>query len=521
MRASAGWKLVAAALVASAVGGCRSAEPEVRRDLPFEVTTSVDEASASSQHRLAQEVWGLEPSDLVPAVDPGLLAERGGPQVASQDPEGQDPEEQDPEGDAAAAQDPAADGAAATAQGPTTQERATMRARFGSTVLIAPDGTVTKQYFLTGEAGNVFLNLLFDPTQTAQVDPTKTFGPLILGGGEDTQSILGQMLGDDQVEVFYMPNFEVPEGVQIGPDPAKPEVPAWNGTPPPVVTGAPNNLLLVSAKPDALAAFESALNLFFANIPQIEIEIKVVEYDTSNTLAFGVEQVDDSTATITQLADNKLVNDIISNFPLVAPSFSGTEFMDRGTITLGGIYNSWQLAARLQALEVEGIADILSSPRLVVRNGGIASVVTKTDFPYPQARISSSGQNVTANIKFRPVGVVLNIRPVIAGTETVILQIYANISAVTSFADTEPVDTPVVASRQVTTAVHVSNGKTTVIGGLVTHQTIEQTSQTPILGDIPIIGWLFRSTLTVSQKTTLEFHITPRIIQGAGSYFGG
>ena len=476
-------------------GGCAT-EQEPRRPPPTEVEFGVDPASATGRHSLARQVWGLHPDDPVPAVDAAAL-----PLGPGQDPEVEQKQQQE------------------------SLDMATLRARFGSTILIGPDGTISKQYFLTGEAGQVFLNLLLEPEELQPKAepqlPDKPFGPLRLGGGSDSKSILGQMLGDQEVEVFYLARFEQPDGVAIRPNPQSKQQSVWDGRPPPVERAPPNNLLLVSAKPDALAVFEGALNMFFANVPQIEIEVKVVEYRTSDTLAFGINVVDNETATFTQLSEGRLINDIVSKFPLVAPSFQGTEFMDRGIVTLGGIHGSWELNAQLQALEAMGVADILSSPRLVVRNGGTASVVTRTDFPYPQARISSSGQNVTANISFRPVGILLNIRPVIAGTETVILQVYADISAVTSFAETDPVDTPVVASRKVVTAVHVSDGKTTVIGGLVSQSSIEATSQMPLLGDIPILGWLFRSTTTVREKTTLEFHITPRIIRGTGGYREG
>lgn len=449
-----------------------------------EPTTAVEASVEESEdHDLARQVWGLKPAP----QDPEPVQERDA--------------EQDP---------------------------ATLRSRFGSTILMAADGSITKQYFLTGESGQVFLNLLREPEALAVV-PQKPGelrpapkGPVRVGGAGSSNSVLAQMLGEQEVEVFYLENFEQPAAVQIRPTAENIKNKKWwDGKPPREERGAANNLLLVTAQPDALAAFEGALNLFFANIPQVEIEIKVVEYSTSDTLAFGVQPVDATTPTLAQGSSNKLIGDIISQFPLAAPSFTGTPFSDRGILTLGGVHDSWTLAAQLEALEANGVADILSSPRLVVRNGGWASVTTKTDFPYPQARISSSGQNVTSNIAFRPVGVTLNIRPVIAGTGTVILQIYANVSAVTSFAETSPVDTPVISGREIVTSVHVSDGNTTVIGGLVTSNTFEQTSQVPILGDIPILGYLFRSTSTSTNKTTLQFHITPRILRDERSYVGG
>ena len=66
-----------------------------------------------------------------------------------------------------------------------------------------------------------------------------------------------------------------------------------------------------------------------------------------------------------------------------------------------------------------------------------------------------------------------------------------------------------------TLTVHVPAGKTTVIGGLVQKSTFDSERKVPILGDIPILGYLFRSTSSQTTETTLAFHITPRIIQGA------
>ncbi|MEM7201288.1 MAG: type II and III secretion system protein [Planctomycetota bacterium] len=455
-----------------------------------QVQVSVDDGAPTAADALAERVWG-----------PGLPAEAStGPAAA------------------AVVQDPV----------PGASVEASLRARFGSTILIAPDGSVTKQYYLSGETAGVFLNLLHDPGQGPRDEagkPPASFGPLRVGAGENALSVLGQVLGEQQVEVFFLARFEVPESVKLRPGTPKRPPLELSGAVIQPTEGAPTHLLLVSAQPDALATFEGALDLFFASIPQIEIEVKVIEYSTSDTLAFGIEPVQSSMMTtiptLTNGGNNQLVQEIVTQFPLSAPLVGTANLADRGIVMLGGIHDAWQLSAQLQALEARGVADIISSPRLVVRNGGVASITTKTDFPYPEASISSSGQNITANIRFRPVGIALNIRPVIAGTDTVILQVLANLSVVTSFANTDPVQTPVVSNREVHTSVHVPAGKTTVIGGLVSSDTFEQTSQVPLLGDVPILGLLFRSTSTTENRTTLEFHITPRIVRGQRGYVSG
>jgi general secretion pathway protein D len=111
----------------------------------------------------------------------------------------------------------------------------------------------------------------------------------------------------------------------------------------------------------------------------------------------------------------------------------------------------------------------------------------------------------------------MNIIPVIAGTDSVILQIYADVSAITGFAQTQPVNTPITSTRTAVTTVHLKNEHTLVIGGLTSQTKFESETKVPILGDIPLLGFLFRSTSTTHNKTTVDFFITPRIVKERGS----
>ena len=120
------------------------------------------------------------------------------------------------------------------------------------------------------------------------------------------------------------------------------------------------------------------------------------------------------------------------------------------------------------------------------------------------------------DIEFKPVGVKMNIIPVIAGTDSVLLQVYADVSAVTSFANTEPVVTPITSQRTAVTTVYLKNQHSLLIGGLKSVSQIESETKVPLLGDIPILGFLFRSTSTTRQETSVAFQITPRIVTDRG-----
>jgi hypothetical protein len=404
------------------------------------------------------------------------------------------------------------------------QRDARLRTQFGSSVLIAPDGSVTKQYFLAGDLGTTFLKLIAEIAPDKPIPGGVTVTPPPPGtkvGGAASRSILGRMLQGHEVEVTYVPDFEILSGAAIV-DPAGPAG-AVRGTP--LISDAASApkvaLALVAGQPSALTAFESALDLFYSSIPQIEITVQVVEYTKADALAFGLSPVDANTPVLNNLSSNQLVRSFTSIFPLRQPIVGVSPVTDLGLFTLGGIHESWELNMVLEALEANNLADITSSPKLVVRNGGVAAISTLTQVPFPKAKINQLGTQVATDIEFKPVGVKMNIIPMIAGTDSVILQIYADVSAITGFADTEPVVTPITSTRTAVTTVYLKDKYTLVIGGLKSQTRFESESKVPLLGDIPILGMLFRSTSTTRTETTVEFHITPRIVTDRGLPTGG
>lgn len=398
------------------------------------------------------------------------------------------------------------------------QRDARLRTQFGSSVLIGADGMVTKQYFLAGDLGTTFLKLIAEiapdkPIPAGVAVPPPPPGTKV--GGLQSRSILGRMLQEHEVEVSFVPDFEILSGAPIvDQGPAS----AVKGTP---LFGDANQapkvaLALVTAKPSALAAFEAALDLFYSSIPQIEITVQVVEYSNSDALAFGVSAIDNNTPLLGNLSSSQLVRSFTSIFPLRQPIVGASPVSDVGLFTLGGIHDSWELNMVLEALEANNLADIQSSPKLVVRNGGVAAISTLTQMPFPKAKINQLGTQVATDIEFKPVGVKMNIIPMIAGTDSVILQVYADVSAITGFADTDPVVTPITSTRTAVTTVYLKDKYTLVIGGLKSVTKFESETKVPLLGDIPLLGMLFRSTSTQRSETTVEFHITPRIVTDRG-----
>lgn len=514
------------------VSGCSSTEPiepDVWQDPQTTVQTYDAAGRPTSGRRLADQVWGLgndvdraidwdrvdevlaeseiQPPDRSQPTTVADVSER--PTVPGQSSDDQDPQTRDPQ--SATPQSGSVDRGGATAgpiQDPIAeQERLEREARlrndFGAAIIFNADGTISKQYFLSSDSASVFRNLAGSLTTPPAADAVPAANSKY--GGENLDSVLGRMLGPDhEIEVVYIQNFETYQNIR----------PRQNANNPAALGPATqNSLVLVTGKPEGVSKFERALDLFYANVPQVEIEVKVVEYQVGDSLSFGITPLDNATPTINNLRSGRLIQSLTSTFPINTPLTGTGSVLDQGLIALGGIHDSLELNAVLQALETQDVADIKSQPRLVVRNGGTATVSTTTAQPFPQARISNQTVTTT-NIEFREIGIVMDIRPEIAGTESVLLNIYVSVSSVTGFAATDPVPTPIVSTREAATSVHLRHNESTVIGGLVTEQRFESETKFPILGDIPILGYLFRSTSEQSQKTVLEFHIRPTILLG-------
>lgn len=165
---------------------------------------------------------------------------------------------------------------------------------------------------------------------------------------------------------------------------------------------------------------------------------------------------------------------------------------------------SRMLSLELTALETDSKGKIISSPRVVTADKTDAMIETGTEVPYQQA--SSSG---ATNVAFKKATLSLNVKPQITPDDNVIMDIKVNKDSVgTLYAGVPSIDT-----SKVTTQVLVENGGTVVIGGVYTQVESEGEDKVPFLGDIPVLGYLFRRTSKIDNKKELLIFITPRIMK--------
>ncbi|MFQ5506449.1 MAG: type II secretion system protein GspD [Planctomycetota bacterium] len=378
-------------------------------------------------------------------------------------------------------------------------------ARFGPRIVIHPDRRVSKPYYVNKSTGKVLGGLLgMEVKELAGKSTPFRFGK-DPKQPDKALTVLDTLLDGYELLIQVVNEFDTMDSMPIA---LAGKPPRWSGLSSVPVETVKNSLVLVTATADGLEAFEQAMDLFYASVPQVLIEAKVVEISSGESLDIGVSQTAKTTPTLKTRGKGGFVKDLTSIFPNA--NVGGT--LSEGVLTLGGIHDNLELNAALELLKTRAKADIVSNPRIAVRNGGMAVIDTTTRVPYPKAKVVGITEQVS--IAFENVGINMTIRPVVAPGEIVILQMSASVQAITGFADTDPIPTPEISTRSAVTTVHVPSGKTTVIGGLITKTSFRNEAQIPILGDIPILGYLFRSTLMQTESTEILFLITPRILYG-------
>lgn len=172
----------------------------------------------------------------------------------------------------------------------------------------------------------------------------------------------------------------------------------------------------------------------------------------------------------------------------------------------------------LNALSQEGMIKILSSPRLTVRDGRSASIIVGTEVPVITSEsttsevITEGTSGIVRSIQYRRTGVSLTVTPSVHAKGVVTLQISQEVSEAQTNT-TSNISSPMILNRSLSTEVSAADGQTIIIGGLIKEKKSETISKVPILGDIPILGYLFRTKSLSIERTELIVMITPRIIR--------
>lgn len=267
--------------------------------------------------------------------------------------------------------------------------------------------------------------------------------------------------------------------------------------------------------------------------PQVRVSVRLFEVDRDRLLQFRAQLQ----AQVSDFAQPVLVPSQIGRRIQPNPANVGA-FGDRdvqvGLASLAsGLSQQIQVSGSrlafdslLQALEARGIARRLASPVLTVLNGEMAQFQVGGEVPIPQAFTpaagAASGLGTFASVDFRAFGIALGIRPLVGSDGEVTLDLSSIVSepdeALTTLVrDTTgaALQTTAFATRALQTNANVRDGQSLLVSGLVSRSLRRDVSKTPWLGDLPLLGWLFRGSNDSFRDSELFVLVSPSVVRPA------
>ncbi|MEM7741889.1 MAG: secretin N-terminal domain-containing protein, partial [Pseudomonadota bacterium] len=266
-----------------------------------------------------------------------------------------------------------------------------------------------------------------------------------------------------------------------------------------------NNALIIRATGTEYREILTLLRRMDVLPKQVLIEVTIAEVTLNKDLQFGVRWFFSEGDFSGFFPDPVGVTDGVANLPSVSPSLSAT-YID-----------GLSIGAALNVLETVTDISVISTPSILVQNNQIASLQVGDQIPI----VSQESQSVNAgdsplirNVQQRDTGVILQVEPRISGTNSVVLDIDQEVSDSIP-TTTSNIDSPTIRQRQFSSTVAVESGATIVLGGLISDTDNGSRTSIPLLGDIPLIGPIFRQTSDATFRTELVVFLTPRIIDSS------
>jgi len=268
------------------------------------------------------------------------------------------------------------------------------------------------------------------------------------------------------------------------------------------------NRLVVVATPGMIDQIRSIVHDLDVPPVQIMLETEVIEVSTDAVLELGIDWDKILHQTIIFAEPN------IDGTPLTDAKYDEVPedmpFIGRG-LDLDSVYRQAKaLEVALDLLEQTGGAKVLSNSKLATLNNRKAEIHIGDVIPYTVSNLTTGGV-VELQVEKERVGVSVEVTPRAAGDGHITVTVEPNVSTIVGFRGPND-EIPWTKERTAKTQVRVMDGQTFMIAGLLSEDENETISKVPILGDIPILGYLFRHTLTQSKKSDLLIKITPRII---------
>ncbi len=273
-----------------------------------------------------------------------------------------------------------------------------------------------------------------------------------------------------------------------------------------VSTDAETNSLIICDTQETLKRIIQEIRKADQTPRQIMVEVVIADVQLNDETEIGVNWTD-------LLADPD-TNVGLPGMPAGINHFGGSQ--DLIAFTGGGALRLLKknIGVTLAALQQVRNVEILASPRVLVVSGQEASIKTIEEIAYEEASDSSQGATLTST-EFKEVGITLTVKATITDDDKILITIESEQSVNTGTNTVTGSEVPVVDSRSAKTTLLMYDGQVVVMGGLRKKETRISNDKIPLLGDLPLIGFLFSDDKTETKHTELLVFISPHIYDDA------
>jgi general secretion pathway protein D len=298
--------------------------------------------------------------------------------------------------------------------------------------------------------------------------------------------------------------------------------PTFSGNMSMVQADTATNSLIITAPDHVFNMLRNVIDKLDVRRAQLYIEALIAEVSTDKTSEFGIQwqnisNLSPGSNNIRAFGGTKFDGsgtNILSVAQNVGSASNGLNVgILKGQVTIPGLGTITNLGVLAHALESDVNANILSKPNLLTLDNEEAKIVIGQNVPFITGQYAQSvngGINPFQTVERQDVGLTLKVKPQISESDTIKLQIYQEVSSVVDAVNSAGITTN---KRSIDTSVLIDDGNIIVLGGLIEDRIAESVDSVPILGDIPLIGNLFKSQGRSHKKTNLMVFLRPYVIR--------
>jgi general secretion pathway protein D len=271
-----------------------------------------------------------------------------------------------------------------------------------------------------------------------------------------------------------------------------------------IVPDLATNALVIRTEPPNYPLLQETIEQLDVRPPQVLLEVAVTEVVLDEATQYGINWF----AFTDEVGTNLELTGRLGQQRYSDSALAGIDDLVLRAVRLGDV----DIRGVIRALASTSDLHVLSTPHIVALNNEQARILVGSQVPFSQSTRAGLDVVVDRVVQYRDVGTQLTIIPTINEDGYVTFRILQEVSQLTTQTLEAALNAPVISTREAETSALVRNGQTIVIGGLIDEAEEQVESGVPLLKDIPLLGYLFKSRTTRKVRTELAILVTPRVI---------